>query len=294
MNHVIAATYYGVHYFIYMVQRLYLSMEYANEAVSSKEMTESLAFAMMVKLTFVNSKIKNATINRCKKIFGIGSTKMCRIINDGIKYGYLRKEGGAIIANSLRSEKTYHFHSDFEALTASRTVGKKAGANGKKEEVQCQYKLKEIIALIREAVLLNHISKQSECSDTINSLQAPKTSRQLKKAKKWQKRMRLLEDNTCERLSNRRIMDITHASLYHSRKLIRSIVGKRWALKRDYIITTDIDPENFDFSANRWFKKYGVRGYLFKLFYAPANRYIIACNVSRIYRYNCNLISFER
>ncbi len=250
-------------------------------------MVESLAFAMMVKLTFVNSRIKGETVKRCKEIFGIGSARMCRIIKNGIKYGYLRREGNIIIANSLKSEKSYHFHNDFKALTASRAK------TDEKDGVQCQYKLKDIIALIREAVLLNHISKQSECSDTINTLENPKTLKSLKKAKKWQGRMRLLKDKACERLSNRRIMDITHTSLYHSRNIIRSIVSKKWALKHEAIIPTDIDPKNFIRSVNDWFKENGIHGYLFKFFHAPSNRYIVACNASRMYRYNCKLISFE-
>lgn len=260
-------------------------------------MMESLAFAMMVKLTFVNSRIKDATVKRCKEIFGIGSARMCRIIKNGIQYGYIRREGNTIIANSLKSEKSYHFHNDFEALTASRTKNKSQNEDkdksDKKDEVQCKYKLKDVIALIHEAVLLNHISKQSECSDTINTLQDPKTLKQFKKAKKWQGRMRLCKDKACERLSNKRIMDITHTSLYHSRNIIRSIVRKRWALKRDVIIPTEIDKDNFEKSANMWFKKYGVSGYLFKFFDGRINDYIIACNASRMYRYNCQLISFE-
>ncbi len=273
-----------------MVQRLYLSIDYASEAVCSKETTEALAFAMLVKLTFVNSMIKDATVKRCKKIFGIGSARMCRIIKNGINNGYLKRDGNTITACPIKSEKQYHFHNDFEALTASRTEHEREDG----DEVQCKYKLKEMVALIREAVLLNHISKQSECADTIKSLQAPKTSKGLKKAKKWKKRMRLLEDKACERLSNRRIMDITHSSLYCSRKTIRSIVGKRWALKRDVVISTDITPETFTpVRANRWFKENNVRGYFFKTYYYPEERYIIACNTSRMYRYNCDLISFE-
>lgn len=262
-------------------------MAFATESVTSKEMIESLAFAMMVKLTFVNSKIKRATVKRCKSIFGIGSARMCRIIRNGIKYGYLRREGDMIVANSLKSEKSYHFHKDFEALTASRTEMDEDG------EIQCKYKLNDIIALIREAVLLNHISKQSECTDTINTLQNPKTNKQLKKAKKWQGRMRLNKDKSCERLSNKRIMDITRTSLYYSRKLIRSIVGKKWALKREVIIPTDIRPEDFIRSANKYFKENNISGYLFKFYDATINDYIIACSVSRMYRYNCDLISFE-
>lgn len=273
-----------------MKQRLYLSIKYAGEAVSSKEMTEALAFSMLVKLTFVNSVINNATVKRCKNIFGIGSARMCRIIRNGIKYGYLTRDGNSITAVSVKSGSSYHFHQDFDALTAKRTECER----GKDDEVECKYKLKDMIALIREAVLLNHISKQSECADTIKSLQDPKTSKELKKAKRWQRRMRLLEDKACERLSNRRIMDITHSSLYHSRKTIRSIAGKRWALKRDYVIQTDMTPETFTpIRANRWFKENGVRGYFFKMYCHPEERYIIACNASRMYRYNCDLISFE-
>lgn len=242
------------------------------------------------KLTFVNSVINDATVKRCKKIFGIGSARMCRIMKNGIKHGYLRRDGSSITACPIKSEKQYHFHQDFEALTAKRTEHEREEG----DEVECKYKLKEMIDLIREAVLLNHISKQSKCADTIKSLQAPKTSKELKKAKRWKKRMRLLEDNACGRLSNRRIMDITHTSLYCSRKTMRSIVGKRWALKRDVVIRTDITPETFTpISANRWFKENNVRGYFFKMYCYPEERYIIACNTSRMYRYNCNLISFE-
>lgn len=36
------------HFLYSMIQRLYLSIQFANESVTSKEMVESLAFAMMV------------------------------------------------------------------------------------------------------------------------------------------------------------------------------------------------------------------------------------------------------
>ena len=152
-----------------MKQTLYLNIGLAEQAINDKRFIEALAFSVLVKLTFVSSRIQSATVSKCKDLFGIGSTRMCRIINSGIEYGLLKRDNKDLVATSLKREKSYHIRLDFECKTYSRTKALMSDRpKSERSPIVCQYSLKDIIDIIRKSVLLNHISKQSDCEDTIN------------------------------------------------------------------------------------------------------------------------------
>ena len=112
----------------------------AEEAVADKEKLEALAFAVFIKTKFVSSVFNDATIRRCNKVFGMGSTKSSRLINNGLKYGYLIRSGKDIIATKIRDK----------------------GLNNKLFfNPDAVYSMSHLMDKIRETVLLNKIKKQS-------------------------------------------------------------------------------------------------------------------------------------
>lgn len=289
MNPTIATTYCGIHYFMYMKQTLYLDIRLAEQAVNDKQLIESLAFSVLVKLTFVSSRVQSATINKCKDLFQIGSTRMCRIINNGIEYGLLKRDGKDLVATSLKREKSYHIRLDFECKTYSRT---KALMNGKpkseQEPVVCQYSLKDIIDIIRKSVLLNHISKQSDCEDTINIAKGnTKSVKQLRRARKKCKRM-LRTNNAFTGLSRKRIMDITKVCKAKAKQFIDSLCSSGLVSRIEQSVRVCVNYSDFSRDvANSFYKETGLTGYLYK------SGSEIRLRVSNKYVYSCDLITFK-
>lgn len=279
----------GFFYFNYMKQTLYLNIGLAEQAVNDKPFIEALAFSVLVKLTFVSSRIQSATVSKCKDLFGIGSTRMCRIINSGIEYGLLKRESKDLVATSLKREKSYHIRLDFECKTYSRI---KTLINNKpkseREPVVCQYSLKDIIDIIRKSVLLNHISKQSDCEDTINIAKGnTKSVNQLQKARKKCKRM-LRTDNAFTGLSRKRIMDITKVCKNKAKHLIDNLcksglVNRVEQSVRVFLNYSDFSPK----LANSFFRETGLNGYL----YRSGSEIRLRC--SNKYVYSCDLITFK-
>ena len=83
------------------MRRIWLSINIAEDAVADENKLEALAFSMLIKTKFVSSVFKDATVRRCNKVFGMGSTRSNRLINNGLKYGYLMRSGNDIIATKI-------------------------------------------------------------------------------------------------------------------------------------------------------------------------------------------------
>lgn len=258
-----------------MKQTLRLSVKLAGEAVQSKDEIEALAFAMLVKLTFVSSRIQSATISRLKDIFHIGGTRMSRILKNGVKHGFLTRDGADLVVNALYEHDAYHVCLNFECKTWSRSGG-------------CRYKLNEIIDIIRKSVLLNHISKQTECVDTIYKANDPSDLKEYKRASKRCKRMLEASPVAYAGLSNARIMQVTRTRRAKAKKLIRALVGSGLVLMKEVTVKTGITLENFCREANEFLRESGCGGYLFR----GADG--VYCRLSNVYQYNCNLIRYEK
>lgn len=257
-----------------MKQRLYLSIKAANEAIQSKDRIEALAFSMLIKLTFVSSNVQSATVSRCKSIFGMGSTKMSRVIRNAIKYGYVQRVGNDLIALPFKGNKNYCVKLDFAFLTASFT---KANI--------CQYSIKDLIRIIKQSVLLNHIRKTNDCADTFNNSSNPKNKAVLVKAKRKIKRMQC-EKSYGEGLSLKRIMSVTNTKRTNARKLIKGLVAKGLVEELEQSVKTNINPLDFTKSVNDWLKETSQRGYFYRKGLA------IYCRLSNIYKYNSDVITF--
>jgi hypothetical protein len=232
-----------------MTNKIYLSIQEANTALDDKYRLEALAFALLVKLNFNSSAIKSPKIRCCKEMFHIGSTRMSRIIRNGLKYGYLRREGNLIIANSIHSKK---FNVSIErkyTYSATKTIS---------------HNLRSLIDLIRKSVLLNHISKQTACSDTFLKRDCPEDVSEYRKARHKIKKTSCRTESACVGLSNRRISEITHTKLYRAKRLIHSLVSSNLVTVNRRAVKTDINPNGFNReTANRWNKESGHSGYFF-------------------------------
>lgn len=257
-----------------MKQRLYLSTVVANEAIQSKDRVEALAFSMLIKLTFVSSNVQSATVARCKSIFRMGSTKMSRVIRNSLKFGYTKKIGDNLIALPFKGSKNYCLKLDFKFLTASFT-----GEN------VCQYSIKDLVRIIKQSVLLNHIRKSNDCADTYNNSSNPKNHAVLAKAKRKLKRMQC-DKPYGECLSIRRIMALTNTKRTNARKLVGSLVVKGLIEKVEHSVKTNINPLDFVKSVNEWFKETGQSGYLYR------KGKDVYCRFSNIYKYNSDVITY--
>lgn len=132
----------------------------ASEAVHNKAQLEALAFAISIKIKFVSSVFKDATVRRCNKVFEMGSTKSSRLIKNGLKYGYLERQGKDIIAKKVRVAGRFHNKLIFNP--------------------DVNYSISMIIDKIRETVLLNQLRKQTYVVDKIKRLGVLKTLKNTK------------------------------------------------------------------------------------------------------------------
>lgn len=272
----VTATYFFPPFFIEMKQTIYLSTKIASEAVSSKEMAEALAFALCIKLTFVSSRVQSATVRRCKALFHVGQDRISRMIKNGIKYGYLVRDGQDLIAVSLKTPESYHVRLDFQLNTYKFQT----------EEKGCKYHLNSVIDLIRKSVLLNHISKQSDCRDTLKNAHEPCGLKTYKKSRNKIKRM-LHAGRLFDGVSNARIRNLCSVGRAKARRLINSLVSSGNVIKEEVSVETGMDIRSFNRErANAFFKESGDFGYL----YRKGNS--ILCRVSNRYIYDCDLISF--
>lgn len=250
--------------------KIYLSISESKVASQDKERLEALSFAILIKLNFNSSAIKYSNIRYCKELFHIGTTRIMRILKNGYKYGYLKKIDNTIIACKIKKEN------DFNIIIKRN--------NTYKDNKKIIYKINDIVDLVRKSVLVNHITKQNNCSDTYKRQEGYKG-----RSKARNKVLKLCRTQKAYNgLSNKRIMEITNTKLYRARKIIHSLVDDKIISRNEVNIKTSISPKNFNRnSANFWFKETGHYGYLF------GYNGLIYCHVSNEYKITKNIIFYR-
>lgn len=258
---------------MFMIQTLYISLPKAERALNSKEELEALSFAVLIKLTFTTSEVQSATVRRCKEIFGIGSTRMSRVINNSIKYGYVVRIGNNLKALPVKEENAFNIKLRFECKTFSRS-----------EE---RYTLNEIMDIIRDSVLLNHIKKQNACENTFRLTDNPKTSKGLKAAQKRIKRM----SHTSKAfigLSMTKIAKLLVVSKWKARRLLSKMLSDGLITKIERSIKVPFNPSDLCCHLREWFKESGFFGYLYR------GTDGVYCKISNSYSCDCDLIQWKR
>lgn len=241
----------------------------ARHAVLSKEELECLSFCVMVKMTYVSSTIKNPTIRRLKELFGLGSTRLSRILSYGKSHGMITITGSVMSVSRIKVRDSFNVAIDFQPRPHDK----------------CGMKMADIQNFIRKAVLLNHIRKQNKCVDTYRMMENPTNISQYKRAVRKIQSMPQKHFVSRE-LTNRRIGEVLNVKRYKASRLINTLVNEDM-VKREYRnVRTSIDPEDFKRTTLKWYRDHGFRGYLF------GYRGYVYMHVSNIYSYNSTVIRF--
>lgn len=256
---------------------IWLSIDLTKQAIQNKNHLEALAFNVLIKKEYVSSSVHNATVRGCRERFGFGMNKMSRILRNGQAYGLLRIDkspsGKILVATKIRSNG-YNIRLDFEDR---------------------EYRLSEIIDMIRNSVLLNHIKVQNLVTDTLKSAENPSSMKMQRWAKKKLKRMAVdPKKRMPDGLSNARIAEITNSNLYRAKILIRKLVDSGKVIMEEVVKPTGIKHDYYYKDFEKWRKKTGGFGYLFwrkeKDEYGRTIGYELCARTANRYIYNCDAI----
>lgn len=228
------------------------------QAVQDKHYLESLAFAVLVKYKYRSSSINNPTYRKLQKEFKIGNNRIKRIVSNGVKFELLRKDGDQLIANRVKSvsqhgEKYYNYRFDLSG----------------------EYSLSQMIDLIRETVIVNHIKIKTELVDSHKKAEG--------KSKGFIKKKRTMptvsDIDNVEALSYTRIMQIANVKRYRVPKLMKSLLSKNIISKKERLIDTNIDPKEFETHFKMFQTNSPFRGFLRR------HNNKIVLQTSNIYKY---------
>ena len=183
---------------------------------------DALAFAIMIKKERNNSLIMNASQRNLKKIFHMGADTLKRVIDTGLKYGFLRKEGNNLIANKICENKKLGY-------LVRRTLFLEA-----KYKNNCGHlTLSSVRSIIEEAIIVNQVSMQQSCADTHVRATAGRTIGSIRYARKRESRM--LNDKYCDNytgLSNRRIQQLIGRKHGKAVKVVKNAISHKLISKR--------------------------------------------------------------
>lgn len=200
---------------------IYIGLNECADAVKSKDRLEAYSFALLAKLTFVDSIIKSTSIREMTKIFRMGWTRLNRILKNALHYGYIIKEGNHYFIPSLKQNGSYN-----EPVVFSQ------GSFSFSQEGRTPYRIKNLILKIRELVFKNHIRKQMSFQDTASVVNAPIDPNEYKRKRARLKRMSGLTavsddllDNTA-RISMKRIAEVMGTKRSTTKKIVKNLRTK--------------------------------------------------------------------
>ena len=259
-------------------QTLYIGIEKAQEAITSKARLEAFAFAIQIKMTFRDSIFRDATIRRCKSVFGLGSTKATRVRKNAVAFGYVKREGKNLIAQQVRTVGNYNYR--YEEIPSHAKV-----LTADNSPLKVRYKLSYVEDVVREAVLLNHINKQTECSDTFRRAEDSNSHPQARKAAQKKLSRMCYTKEAKQTLSLDRMSQVINAKKYRSRKLISGLVKRKDVILIPNLIETSINPSEYTRTMARQYQEHGGKGFL-TLAYGK-----VVIRVANTYRNNTNKIT---
>lgn len=217
-----------------MIQKIRLNITLADEIIHDDKALDGFIFAYMVKLTFVSGRINNASTRRICEVLGIGNRVCRRALQSALNHGYVRLEGNDIIAANINERRDH-------VRPLSKNL-KRMSERTKDDLIRCPFRFTELRKIIRKDVIKNHIQKQNDFCNTIESSVNPHSKNELYRAKKRIKRMckKPIAENT-DRLSTKRIMEIANISRSTAKTLMRGMVRNGDITKKHNIEQTDID-----------------------------------------------------
>lgn len=250
-----------------MERKIYLSISKAKEAIKSKDRLEAFAFAVQIKGLYVSSVLKNTEKVKLKSKFNVGHIKLTRLIENGLKYGYLREFNGFLIASKLYEQN--------ELVIALNFNSEKS-----------LYSNNEIKGLIQRSVIIDHINKVEFLNNTICMTTDPKANyKDRRKAVK--KLYRYVKSISGELIgiSYDRLAKVANISRQKAIKFVKILVSKGVISKTLTFIETGIDAISKDKSVQTIYKNGEHCGFLRKI------NYMYYLQMSNTYKTTSPLIS---
>lgn len=266
---------------------IYIDPKLAHEASGSKESIDALALVLSIKLTFVDSFVRDASAVNVMRTFGIGHTRYKRAVEYGLKKGWLRRAGTALIANKIKALGAYNIKFVFSRhyYAVKRT---------KADKIKAVYTLTQMCNFIRQAVILFHISKQAVVYDTITMATQPpgRTSqrshkRAQKRAEGWGMRKPKLR-RKADRLSYARMAELTSCSKSKAKSLVKSLLADKVIDRHENYERTKLNIDEYSRTMQNEYQKHGGRGFVVR------RNGMVMLRLANSYSLNKSIVKFVR
>lgn len=204
------------------MRKLWIGTNVIRFVAGHRDRIDALAFAIMVKQERRNSLILNASQRNLKRIFHIGADTLRRVVEDGLKWGFLRKEGNNLIANKICENKKLGY-----------LVKRVLFLEAKYKKNRNHLTLSSVRSIVEEAILVNQVSMQQSCADTHIRATSGITVGSIRNARKRESRM--LNDEYCDDytgLSNWRIQQLIGRKHGKAVKVVKTAIRHKLISKR--------------------------------------------------------------
>lgn len=236
------------------MKRIWLDPTIALDVLNSKEALDALALCCMVKLTFADSMVKNATMRRLMGLFHLSHRRCVAALDEGLRRGLLVRDGNHLRAARVRAEKRYCVRLDIP--------------DNRQQDELCPVTITQMCDILREAVLYNHIAKQNKLRDTIRLARDPKPDEHedMKRAKaRLRKKGVCVSDRSAGdvlRLSYAKMSAMLNVSRSKAKQLVKQLCDKGLVKRVLQFEETGLHLEEYSRSVQQDHAKYANRGFL--------------------------------
>lgn len=192
-----------------MNRAIWIDVKEAKAVLSEKSRLDAFCLALKIKFMFRSSSLIFTTYTETAKNLGMGKTKLKKLLECAIAYGYIRKDeysGGKVryVATKMHCDKEYAYKVEENSLPGLSFPNLKN--------------------LLRKIVLENHISTIESVSDTHCRVTNPSTADDLRRAKKRESRMLRRDFNEkYVRLSYYRIAKLLNVSRRKACQIVKEM-----------------------------------------------------------------------
>lgn len=236
-----------------MTRRIWIDPKIAQDVMDSKMSLDALALCCMVKLTFADSLVKDASVRRMMKIFHVSYGRCVKAIEEGIRLGFLVRDGKGLRASRIKTKRQHCVPLDIP------TTDNKG---------ECPIDIAKMCDQLRGAVLYNHIAKQNDLRDTIRLARDPKRG-ELKSMRRAKARLRkkgvCVDDrstNEVVRLSYAKVASMLNVSKTKAKATIKRLRDKGLVRRVLQFEETGLHLDEFSKELQKGYSKYGKRGFM--------------------------------
>lgn len=243
-----------------------VAVPYIQEAMTSKQEFEALAFCLFVKLNLTSSEIKKATYRRLKEVTKLGNERLKRILDYCTEHNLIVCENGTLRVLPLCKEGGYVYKFKTAYIKRNRN-----------NQLKFNLTLAKVKDMLRRAVVANHIKRVENIREQVLLTKNPKSVQEYRKGKRFLHKLSVWGLDFF--ISNKRLAEVAGCSVSKTRNIKRGMI-KCGEVARDYSNTYVCDIKD-DFSMTKY-----------KNFYCDQNVFLFA-NEGKLYKHNPNVYSYN-